>query len=174
MGPTGRTLASIAALGLALAGPAAEAAPGIPFKGGAKRKVFLFVDNMGCAHDMEAKPLRLKREKSEAAGWRIQNDCNVLRRVLFCAYDAQGQLSNPFGPCTSVPPGLDIAAPFELTANGGKAELDCAAKSEGNYLALVLVGDEIKSGCPATPPKEKVGAIGERTFSHRLAIEIVP
>jgi hypothetical protein len=175
MRPTGRALASIAALGMALAGTAAEAAPGVPFlKGGAKRKVTLFVDNMGCAHAVEAKPLRLKKEKSEAVGWRVQNDCNILRRVLFCVYDAQGKLQNPFAACTSVPPGLDIGAPFELTATGGKAELDCPAKSEGNYLALVQVGDEIKAGCPATPPKEKLGAIGERTFSHRLAIEIVP
>ena len=144
-------------------------------KGGAKRKVSLFVEGTGCAHDVEAKPVRLKKEKQEALGWRIQNDCNVERKALFCVYDAQGKLANPFQTCTSVPPGLDVAAAFTLTAGGGKAEIDCAGKSEGNYLAVVLVGDEIKgTGCPATPPKERLAPMGDRTFTHRLAVEIVP
>ena len=163
---------------LALAGlvTLAASASAVPLVGkGAKRKVTLFVDGTGCAHEVEAKPVHLEKAKQGALGWRIQNDCNIGRKALLCAYDAQGKLSNPFEACTSVPPGLDIAAPFTLTASGGKAEIDCAAKTEGNYLAIVLVGDEIKgTACPATPPKEKIGAMGDRTFTHRLAVEIVP
>lgn len=163
---------------LALAGlvTLAAGAEGAPWaKGGAKRKVTLFVEGTGCAHDVEAKPVHLEKAKQGVLGWRIQNDCNIGRKALLCVYDAQGKLSNPFEACTSVPPGLDVAAPFNLTASGGKAEIDCAGKSEGNYLAIVLVGDEIKgTACPATPPKEKIGAMGDRTFTHRLAVEIVP
>jgi hypothetical protein len=144
-------------------------------KGGAKRKISLFVEGTGCAHDFEAKPVRLKKEKLESLGLRIENTCNVGRKALLCAYDADGRLSNPFDACTSVPPGLDIASPFSLTATGGKAEMDCAAKNAGSYVVLALVGDEIKgASCPATPPRERMGAIGDRTFVHRLAVEIVP
>ncbi len=144
-------------------------------KGGAKRKVTLFVEGTGCAHDVEAKPVKLQKEKHEALGLRIQNDCNIGRKALVCVYDADGKLSNPFDACTSLPPGVDVARVFTLTAGGGKAEMECAVKSEGAYSALVLVGDEVKpAGCPAAPPKERVGAIGDRTFVHRLAVEIVP
>ena len=144
-------------------------------KGVTKRKVTLAVDNLGCAHDVEAKPVTLKLAKQEALGLHFQNDCNVGRKALVCLYDASGKLSNPFAACTSVPPGVDVAAPFTLTATGGKAEIDCAAKTEGSYTALVLVGDDIKgAGCPAAPPKERLGETGGRTFNHRLAVEIVP
>ncbi len=155
----------------------AVGAEGAPWsKGATKRKVTLFVEGTGCGHDIEAKPVKLKKEKPEALGWRIQNDCGIGRKVLVCMYDAQGKLSNPFDTCSSVPAGLgDRGRPSPSTANGGKAEIDCPAKTEGNYLAAVLVGDEVKSaGCPATPPKERAAPIGEKTFTHRLAVEIVP
>jgi len=51
-------------------------------KGVTKRKVTLAVDNLGCAHDVEAKPVTLKLAKQEALGLRIQNDCNVGRNTL--------------------------------------------------------------------------------------------
>jgi len=157
---------------------AAVGASGLPVpwaKGVTKRKVSLVVEGTGCAHEIEPKPAKLKKEKQGALGWRIQNDCGIGRKVLLCVYDAQGKLSNPFETCTSVPPGLAVGAPFTLTADGGKAELDCLAQREGNYLAAVFVGDEVRaSGCPAAPPKERAAPAGDRTFTHRLAIEIVP
>jgi hypothetical protein len=152
-------------------------AEGLPWgkgKGVAKRKVSLFVEGTGCAHDIEAKPVKLEKAKLEALGWRIQNDCNIGRKVLLCMYDAQGKLSNPFDSCASVPPGLGIAAAFTLAAGGGKAEIDCPVKGEGNYLAAVFAGDEVKGACPAAPPKERAAPIGDKTFTHRLAVEIVP
>ena len=157
----------------ALAIGAAEAAPWS--KGISKRKVTLFVEGTGCAHDIEPKPVKLKKEKMGALGWRIQNDCGIGRKVLVCMYDAQGKRSNPFDSCESVPPGLGIGTAFTLAADGGKAEIDCPGKSEGNYLAAVFVGDEVKpAGCPASPPKERAVPIGDKTFTHRLAVEIVP
>lgn len=165
--------AVLALAGLATMAAGAEGAPWA--KGGAKRKVSFFVEGTGCAHDVEAKPVRLEKAKQGVLGWRIQNDCNIGRKALVCVYDADGKLSNPFDACTSLPPGVDVARVFTLTAGGGKAEMECAVKSEGAYSALVLVGDEVKpAGCPAAPPKERVGAIGDRTFVHRLAVEIVP
>ncbi len=144
-------------------------------KGPTKRKVTLAVDGMGCAHEVEPKPAKLEKKKEDALGLRLRNDCGVLRKVLVCVYDAKGALANPFGACTSAPPGLGIAAPLTLRADGGTAEIDCPAQQEGSYLAVVLVGDEIKpAGCPAAPPKEKLLAVGEKTFNHRLAVEIVP
>ena len=169
---TGR-VAALALSGLVMVAVGAEAAPWS--RGAAKRKVTLFVEGTGCGHDIEAKPVKLKKEKPEALGWRIQNDCGVVRKVLVCMYDAQGKLANPFDTCSSMPAGLGMASSFTLDPNGGKAEIDCPAKTEGNYLAAVLVGDEVKSaGCPATPPKERAAPIGEKTFTHRLAVEIVP
>jgi hypothetical protein len=153
-------------------------AAGVPIpwsKGVTKRKVSLFVEGTGCAHDIEPKPVKLKKEKQGALGWRIQNDCGIGRKVQVCVYDAQGKLSNPFETCSSVPPGIGVGAPFTLAADGGKAEVDCLAKDEGNYLAAVFVGDEVKTtGCPSAPPKERAVPIGDKTFTHRLAIEIVP
>jgi len=144
-------------------------------KGVTKRKVTLAVDNLGCAHDVEAKPVTLKLAKQDSLGLRLQNDCNIGRKALVCMYDAGGKLANPFAACTSVPPGVDVAAPFTLTATGGKAEIDCAAQTAGSYTALVLVGDDVKgAGCPAAPPKERLGETGGRVFNHRLAVEIVP
>ena len=163
---------------LALSGVVTVAlgADGAPWaKGVAKRKVSLFVEGTACGYDIEPKPVKLKKEKQEALGWRIQNDCGIGRKVLVCVYDAQGKLSNPFDTCTSLPPGLGVATAFTLAADGGKAELDCPAKNEGNYLAAVFVGDEVKgAGCPAAPPKERAAPVGDRSFTHRLAIEIVP
>ena len=144
-------------------------------KGVAKRKVTLSVQGTGCGHEVEPKPVKLEKAKHEDVGWRIQNDCGIARKVLLCVYDAQGKLSRPFDTCTSVPPGLDVAAAMTLAADGGKAELDCPARTEGNYLAVVLVGDEVKAaGCPATPLKERGVPAGDRTFTHRVAVEIVP
>ena len=166
-------VAALAFSGVALAGLGAEGAPWS--KGVTKRKVALFVEGTGCAHEVEPKPVRLKKEKQDALGWRIQNDCGIGRKVLLCLYDAQGKLSNPFDACTSVPPGVGVAAAFTLAGNGGKAEVDCLARNEGNYLAVVFVGDEVKSsGCPAAPPKERSAPAGDRTFTRRLAVEIVP
>jgi hypothetical protein len=166
----------IAALALSVVVMVAAAAEDVAWaKGVAKRKVSLFVEGTGCGHDIEAKPAKLEKAKQEALGWRIQNDCNIARKALLCVYDPQGKLSNPFDACTSVPAGLDVAAAFPLAAGGGKAEIDCPAKNEGNYLAVWLVGDEVKgAGCPATPPKERAVPVGEKTFTHRLAVEIVP
>jgi hypothetical protein len=169
---TGR-VAALALSGVMMAALGAEGAPWS--RGAAKRKVSLFVDGTGCGHDVESKPVKLKKEKPDALGWRIENDCGVARKVLLCVYDAQGKRSNPFDTCESVPPGLGVAAPFTLAADGGKAEIDCPAKNVGNYLAVVLVGAEVKgAGCPATPPKERAMPVGEKTFTHRLAVEIVP
>ncbi len=172
MSRTGR-VAVLALTGLAMVSlGAGDVAWG---KGVTKRKVSLFVDGTGCGHDLEAKPVKLEKAKQEALGWRIQNDCGVSRKVLVCLYDAQGKLSNPFDTCTSVPAGLGGAAPFTLAADGGKAEIDCPGQNEGNYLAVVLVGDEVKgTGCPAAPPKERAAPAGDKTFTHRLAVEIIP
>ena len=174
MTKTGR-VAVLAFSGVVMVALGAEGIP-VPWaKGVTKRKVSLFVEGTGCAHDIEPKPVKLKKEKQGALGWRIQNDCGIGRKVLLCVYDAQGKLATPFDTCTSVPPGLGAAASFTLDAGGGKAEIDCLAKNEGNYLAVWLVGDEVKgAGCPATPPKERAGPVGEKTFTHRLAVEIVP
>lgn len=171
---TGR-VAVLALSGIVMVAVGAEGVP-VPWaKGVTKRKVSLFVEGTGCAHEIEPKPARLKKEKQGALGWRIQNDCGIGRKVLLCVYDAQGKRSNPFDTCTSVPPGLGVAAAFTLAADGGKAELDCPAKHEGNYLAVVFVGDEVKAaGCPAAPPKERAAPVGDRTFTHRLAVEIIP
>jgi hypothetical protein len=144
-------------------------------KGVTKRKVTLSVDNLGCAHDVEGKPVTLKLAKQESLGLELHNDCNIGRKTIVCMYDASGKPSNPFAACTSVPPGVDLASSFMLTATGGKAEVVCAAKTEGSYTALVLVGDDVKgAGCPAAPPKERLGETGGRTFNHRFAVEIVP
>ena len=144
-------------------------------KGVTKRKVTLAVEGLGCAHDVEAKPVTLKLAKQDSLGLNIQNDCNIGRKTMVCMYDGGGKLSNPFATCTSVPPGVDLASSFMLTATGGKAEVVCAAKTEGSYTALVLVGDDVKgAGCPAAPPKERLGETGGRTFNHRFAVEIVP
>ena len=168
-----RRVAALAFSGVVMAALGAEGAPWA--KGATKRKVALFVEGTGCAHEVEPKPVRLKKDKQEALGWRIQNDCGIGRKVLLCMYDAQGKLSNPFDTCTSVPPGVGVAAAFTLAADGGKAELDCPGKNEGNYLAVVFVGDEVKSsGCPAAPPKDRAVPVGDRSFTHRLAVEIVP
>jgi hypothetical protein len=176
MTKTGR-VAVLAFSGVVMVALGAEGIP-VPWaKGVAKRKVSLFVEGTGCAHDIEPKPVKLKTEKEKqgALGWRIENGCGIARKVLLCVYDAQGKLANPFDTCTSVPPGLRVAASFTLAASGGKAEIDCPAKTEGNYLAVWLVGDEVKgAGCPTTPPKERAMPIGEKTFTHRLAVEIVP
>ena len=170
-------LAVLAVAGVVVTAIGAQAIP-IPkpwSKGVTKRKVTLFVDGTGCGHDIEPKPVRLQKEKQGAIGWRIQNDCGIQRRVLVCMYDAQGKISNPFDTCETVPPGLGIGTPFTLAASGGKAEIDCPAKTGGNYLAAVFVGDEVRSsGCPASPPKERAVPAGDKTFTHRLAIEIVP
>jgi len=169
---TGR-VAVLALSGVVMAVLGAEGAPWD--RGVAKRKVSLFVEGTGCAHDLEAKPVKLEKAKLEALGWRIQNDCNIGRKVLLCVYDAQGKLSNPFDTCTSVPPGLGVASAFTLAADGGRAEIDCPGKDAGNYLAVVFVGDEVKgAGCPAAPPKESAVPVGDKTFTHRLAVEIVP
>ena len=174
MTSTGR-IAVLALSGIVTVAVGAEGVPMPWAKGVTKRKVSLFVEGTGCAHDIEPKPVKLKKEKQGAIGWRIQNDCGIGRKVLLCMYDAQGKLSNPFDTCTTVPAGLAVAAPFTLAADGGKAELDCLAKNEGNYLAAVFVGDEVKgAGCPAAPPKELAVPIGDKTFTHRLAVEIVP
>jgi hypothetical protein len=173
MKKTGR-VALWAFSGVIVAALGAEGVP-VPWaKGVTKRKVSLFVEGTGCAHDIEPKPVKLKKEKQGAIGWRIQNDCGIGRKVLLCVYDAQGKLSNPFDACTSVPPGLDAGTAFTLGASGGKAELDCLAKNEGNYLAAVFVGDEVRGACPAAPPRERAVPIGDKTFTHRLAIEVVP
>jgi hypothetical protein len=165
----------VVVLGLSGIVMVAVGAEGAPWSKVAKRKVSLFVEGTGCAHDIEPKPVKLEKAKQEALGWRIQNDCGVGRKVLLCVYDAQGKVSNPFDTCTSVPPGLGVAASFTLAANGGKAEIDCPAKSGGNYIADVLVGNEVKgAGCPAAPPRERAAPAGDRTFTHRLAVEIVP
>lgn len=171
---TGR-VAVLALSGVVMVAVGAEGVP-LPWaKGATKRKVSLFVEGPGCAHEIEPKPVKLKKEKQGAMGWRIQNDCGIVRKVLLCVYGAQGKLSNPFDTCTTVPAGLAVGAAFTLAADGGKAELDCLAKNEGNYLAAVFVGDEVKGGgCPAAPPNERAVPIGDRTFTHRLAIEIVP
>ena len=166
-------VALLALSGVVMAALGAEGAPWS--KGLSKRKVTLFVEGTGCGYDIEAKPAKLEKAKQQALGWRIQNDCGIGRKALLCVYDAQGKLSNPFDTCATVPPGLGVAASFTLDANGGKAEIDCPAKNEGNYLAAWLVGDDVKgAGCPATPPKERAAPAGEKTFTHRLAVEIVP
>src|SRR5688572_18104018 len=173
MTKTGR-VAVLAVSGIVMAAVGAEAIP-VPWaKGVTRRKVSLFVEGTGCAHDIETKPVKLRKEKQVAMGWRIQNDCGIGREVLLCVYDAQGKLSNPFDVCTSVPAGVGVAAAFTLAAEGGRAELDCLAKNEGHLMAPVFVGDEVKGACPAAPPKERAGPIGDKTFTHRLAIEIVP
>jgi hypothetical protein len=171
---TGR-VSVLAFAGVTMAALGVEGVP-VPWaKGVTKRKVSLFVFGTGCAHDIEPKPAKLKKEKQGALGWRIQNDCGISRKVLLCVYDAQGRIAHPFETCTSVPPGLAAGTPFTLAADGGKAELDCLARDEGNYLAAVFVGDEVRgAGCPAAPPKERAVPIGDKTFTHRLAIEIVP
>ena len=170
---TGR-VAVLALSGVVMVALGAEGVP-VPWaKGIAKRKVSLFVDGTGCGYDIEPKPVQLKKEKLGALGWRIQNDCGIGRKVLLCVYDAQGKLSNPFDTCMTVPPGLTVGSPFALAADGGKAELDCPGKNEGNYLAAVFVGDDVKGACPVAPPKERAVPVGDRTFTHRLAIEIVP
>ena len=172
MTTTGR-VAGLALSGVVMA--AAIAGDAAWAKGVTKRRVTLFVDDTGCGHDVESKPVKLEKAKQEALGLRIANECGVARKVLVCLYDGQGKLSNPFDACTSVPAGLGIAAPFTLGAGSGKAEIDCLPKTEGSSMAVVLVGDEVKSaGCPAAPPKERAAPVGEKTFTHRLAVEIVP
>jgi hypothetical protein len=166
-------VALLALSGLMAMTVGAECAPWS--KGLAKRKVTLFVDGMGCQHEVEPKPVKLEMKKPVAIGWRIQNDCGIARKVLLCVYDAQGKLASPFDACTTAPAGLALGSPLTLAADGGQAELDCPAKTAGNYLAAVFVGDEVRaSGCPAAPPKERAVPAGDRTFTHRLAIEIVP
>lgn len=174
MTTTGRVMA-LALASLVVTAAGTDGAPWGKGKGVTKRKVTLFVEGTGCGHDIEPKPVKLEKAKGEALGWRIQNDCGIGRKVLVCMYDAQGKLSNPFDACASMPPGYGVASPFTLTPGGGKAEIDCPARNEGNYLAAVFVGDEVKpSGCPMTPPKERMAPVGEKTFTHRLAVEIVP
>ena len=168
-------VAILATSAVSLAAAGAEAVPMPWSKGITKRKVTLFVDGTGCGHDIEPKPVKLQMEKQGALGWRIQNDCGIGRKVLVCVYDAQGKLSNPFDTCVTVPPGLAVGTPLTLTASGGKAEIDCPARTPGNYLAAVFVGDEVRpTGCPAAPPKERAAPAGDKTYTHRLAIEIVP
>jgi hypothetical protein len=168
-------VAVMALSGVVMLAVGAEGIPKPWSKGITKRKVTLFVDGTGCGHDIEAKPVKLQKEKQGALGWRIQNDCGIGRKTLVCVYDAQGKLSNPFDTCVTVPPGLALGTAFTLGAGGGKAEIDCPARNEGNYLAAVFVGDEVRgSGCPASPPKERAAPVGDKTYNHRLAIEIVP
>ena len=144
-------------------------------KGPAKRNLKLFVHGTGCEHEIEAKPVKLEKAKQGAIGWRVKNDCNIQRRVTVCTYDASGKRANPFGTCTSNPPNLALATPFTLAATGGAAEIDCEAAQEGAYTAYAVIGDLVKPGlCPASPPKEKMMGAGEKTFNHRLEIEIVP
>ena len=89
-------------------------------KGPQKRAVRLFVEGTGCSHEVDAKPAKLEKKTTDAIGWRIQNGCNIQRKVLVCLYDAAGKRATPFGACTSLPPGLALAAPFTLSASGGK------------------------------------------------------
>jgi hypothetical protein len=135
----------------------------------------LLVHNTACEHEVEAKPAKLEKAKGDAIGWRIKNDCGIQRKVMVCIYDAAGKRADPFGPCTSAPPNVGLGAPFVLTANGGAAEIDCPAQTAGSYVGLLVVGEAVKtSGCPAAPPKERPQGAGEKTFNHRLAIEIAP
>jgi hypothetical protein len=168
------TRASSAAIGIA-ALMAAHASGVAEAKGPQKRNVRLFVEGVGCSHEVDAKPAKLEKKKTDAIGLRIENGCNIQRKALVCVYDAAGKRATPFGACTSVPPGLALATPFTLAASGGKAEIDCPAEHEGSYTAVVYIGDEVRpAGCPATPPKEKMKATGEETFNHRFAIDILP
>ena len=159
----------------AVAVTAAWFIPSAHAKGPTKRKLTLFVSGTGCEHEFEAKPVKLEKAREQAIGWRVRNDCNIQRRVTLCLYDAKGKRVNPFGACTSDPPNISMTAPFTLAASGGLAEIDCAGAQDGAYTAYALVGDLVKSGvCPLSPPKERAVGAGEKTFNHRLAIEIVP
>jgi hypothetical protein len=150
-------------------------APAALAKGPTKRKATLFVHQTGCEVEMEAKAAKLEKAKQDSLGLRVKNDCGIQRKAIACVYDAKGQRATPFGACTSVPPGIGVGSPFTLAANGGSAEIDCPAQAEGSYFAMMLIGDGVRSsGCPASPPKERVSGAGEETFNHRLPIEIVP
>jgi len=144
-------------------------------KGPQKRNLKLFVHGTGCEHEVEAKAAKLEKAKQDSLGWRVKNDCGIQRKAMVCVYDAKGQRATPFGACTSVPPGVGLGTPFTLSANGGSAEIDCPAQTGGSYFAMMLIGEAVRSsGCPASPPKERVSGAGEETFNHRLPIEIVP
>lgn len=165
-----RAFAAVTIIALSLLVPG-----GADAKDPTKRKATLLVHGTGCEHEIEAKPARLEKAKQDSLGWRVRNDCGIQRKAMVCVYDAKGQRATPFGACTSTPPGVGLGTLFTLAANGGATEIDCPAQTEGSYFAMMLVGEAVKSsGCPASPPKERPSGAGERTFNHRLPIEIGP
>ena len=164
------SFAGAAVIAMSLGTPAATHA-----KGPTKRKATLFVHQTGCEVELEAKAAKLEKAKQDSLGLRVKNACGIQRKAMACVYDAKGQRATPFAACTSVPPGIGLGTPFTLAADGGSAEIDCTPQTEGSYFAMMLIGEAVKSsGCPASPPKERVAGAGEETFNHRLPIEIVP
>jgi hypothetical protein len=139
-----------------------------------KRKVSIFVDGTGCAYDVEAKPLTLQMAKREVLGLRIKNDCGFEQKALLCAYSADGHRESPF-ECTSVPASLAVGSAFKLASRGGAADFDCTPHHAGKYAMHVVVAAQTPAGgCPASPPKERLGALGDTVRNHRLDVEIVP
>lgn len=139
-----------------------------------KRKLAVFVEGTGCGFEIEPKPLALRLDKREALGLRIKNDCGFEQKALLCVYGEDGRRASPFEACTSAPPGLGLGAAIGLAAGGGKADVDCAATQPGRYGVVVIVGRQVPAGCPAAPPKERLGPAGDTVRNHHLEVEIVP
>ena len=135
---------------------------------GQVKHVTVTIAGSACGHHVTPPSERLDKSNGDALGWRIRNNCAAAQKVLLCAYRGQA-LFNPFERCASNPTaGLDIGKVF--TVEAGKTEdLDCAAKIEGNYTKLVLVGNEVpSSGCPRVSLQKDV------VLTHRLGVEIIP
>jgi hypothetical protein len=161
----------VLALALAASSAAAKDENKIDVK---KRKVTVFVEGTGCAYDVEAKPLALKKGKREALGLRIKNDCGFEQRGIVCAFDADNRRVDAFTGCTSVPAGLALGTPFKLAAGGGTVDLDCMPGEPGKLGLVVMIAKDVPASCPAAPVKERLGAIGEIEHNHRLEVEILP
>jgi hypothetical protein len=143
-------------------------------------KVTIKTKDNGCTHDVDcgSETLKKNQERSdlnifchkkltkdqEGLGWRIKNNCRLEQNVLLCVYrKTLGPPVKPFYPCKSNADG-DVGKVFKV-ASGEPARLDCVARDVGEYIKVVLVGDDVPStGCPFEMP--------ELTTMHRIGIDI--
>ena len=113
---------------------------------------------------------RHRKEDADALGWRITNACDRAQQVLLCVYDpkAKDPLVNPFYRCDQE--GFDIGTPFTVAGRGGRAEVDCRARDDGDYRNLILIGEKLSARPNEVPPP----GVPHVALTHMLDIVIVP